>query len=205
MDTDALIEALARDAAPVSRHAVARRLAAGIAAGSLASVLLLVAILGTASDLGRAIATRGFWASEALALSASAAGTFAAAKLARPETTLPKPTWILTLPLAAVVASAAAQAACGRMEGTVWMTAAEIVMLAAPILAGIVVALRKLAPTCLAAAGAAAGLASGGVAAALYGLNGLDQPTAHLLVRDSVAIALSSAIGALLGPRLLRW
>ena len=70
---------------------------------------------------------------------------------------------------------------------------------------GLLLALRWLAPTRLRAAGAAAGLAAGAWAACLYCLHCPETAAPFILVWYSAGITLATGLGALLGPRLLRW
>lgn len=64
---------------------------------------------------------------------------------------------------------------------------------------------RDLAPTRLAMTGAAIGAAAGGVGAMVYAMYCPLDGFAFVSVWYAVAIALSSAFGALFGARLLRW
>jgi hypothetical protein len=66
-------------------------------------------------------------------------------------------------------------------------------------------ALRGLAPTRPRAAGLAAGLLAGAIGAFAYALACHEVSVAFVALWYSLGIALSGALGALLGPRLLRW
>jgi hypothetical protein len=81
----------------------------------------------------------------------------------------------------------------------------RIVALSVPVFIGLCVVIRGQAPTNLRASGAAAGLLSGAVAATAYALACPESSAAFILVWYSAGIALATAIGALLGPKLLRW
>jgi hypothetical protein len=80
-----------------------------------------------------------------------------------------------------------------------------ILLLALPIYGCEVVALRALAPTRPAVAGAAAGLAAGALAATFYGLHCPEQAAAFVATWYTLGIAAATALGAALGARLLRW
>jgi len=80
-----------------------------------------------------------------------------------------------------------------------------ILLLALPIYGCEVVALRALAPTRPAVAGAAAGLAAGALAATFYGLHCPEQAAAFVATWYTLGIAAAAALGAALGARLLRW
>ncbi len=72
-------------------------------------------------------------------------------------------------------------------------------------LAGILFALREGAPTRLRLTGAVAGLAAGGIAATLYASHCTDDSPLFFACWYSLAIGIVVALGAWLGPRLLRW
>ena len=66
-------------------------------------------------------------------------------------------------------------------------------------------ALKGAAPTRLAWAGAGAGLLAGALGALVYALHCPEMATPFLAVWYLVGIAIPTALGAILGPRLLRW
>ena len=71
-----------------------------------------------------------------------------------------------------------------------------------------VVALRgkaRLAPTRLTLAGALAGLFAGGMGAFVYAFHCPETAAPFVALWYSAGILLTTALGALLGPRLLRW
>lgn len=89
--------------------------------------------------------------------------------------------------------------------GTASVCAWSITGLSLPTLAAGFWALRGLAPTRLRWAGAAVGLAAGGAGALAYGVVCPETSTAFIALWYTVAMAVPAALGALLGPRLLRW
>jgi hypothetical protein len=80
-----------------------------------------------------------------------------------------------------------------------------VLMLSAPIFVGLLWSFRRLAPTRLRAAGAAAGLAAGSWAATLYCLHCPEVSALFVLTWYTLGIGMAAAIGALLGPRMMRW
>lgn len=74
----------------------------------------------------------------------------------------------------------------------------------APLLA-ILFALRNGAPERPALAGAAAGLFAGAIGAALYSMHCPDNSPLFVAVWYPIGIAIVTALGAMLGARLLRW
>ena len=80
-----------------------------------------------------------------------------------------------------------------------------IMAFSVPPLAGLVWALRGLAPTRPGLTGALAGLAAGGAGAAAYALH-CPEPTAPFLaVWYTLGVAGAGALGWIAGPRALRW
>jgi hypothetical protein len=80
-----------------------------------------------------------------------------------------------------------------------------IPLLSLPLLAAVLLALRQGAPTSRGAAGAAAGLVAGGLAAALYATQCIDDSPLFVAVWYTIAIGVVTVLGAVLGKRLLRW
>ena len=212
MDTDALIEALAADVRKVPRGAVERRLATGIVAGVSAALLLLLALLGLRSDLEAAAITPFFWGKAAFTFALGCAGLVLCAQLARPDIRWPRGSWLIALPLLALTLAAAGElAAVGRHDAAEllasprWSCVPAILMLTAPLSVGLIWAFRTLAPTRMRFAGAAIGLASASFGATIYGLCCEQSSPTFVLTRYTAAIAVAAAIGAIGGPRLLRW
>ncbi|PSJ43461.1 NrsF family protein [Allosphingosinicella deserti] len=212
MDTDALIEALARDAKPVPRRSFERRMAAGLSLGASFAFLMLVTGLGIQHDLLTAAVTPGFWGKAAYTSSLAMIGLLLSAQLARPSTRRLRGAWLVAAPIALLAVFAAAELAgidpntrSGLVREPLWTCVPLILALAVPIFIGLAGAIRQMAPTMLRAAGAAAGLATSGLAATLYGLYCQQLSATYILTRYTLAIALFSALGALIGPRLFRW
>ena len=90
--------------------------------------------------------------------------------------------------------------------GDTWrMCSWRILGFAAPVFMALVVVMRQLAPTRLRLTGAAAGLLAGGLSAAAYGLYCQESTAPFVVAWYSLGMAACALIGALLGPRLLRW
>ena len=80
-----------------------------------------------------------------------------------------------------------------------------LLALAMPMLLGLFWAFKQFAPGKMRAAGAAAGLASGAWAAAIYCLHCPESSALFILTWYTLGMVLSMTVGALLGPRLMRW
>ena len=90
--------------------------------------------------------------------------------------------------------------------GTSWLVcSASIVALGVPVLAALLWALRQLAPTRPAVAGAAAGVMAGSLAASVYSLHCTETSFAFFALWYVAGIATVTGLGALGGLRLLRW
>jgi hypothetical protein len=81
----------------------------------------------------------------------------------------------------------------------------KIPALSIPAFVILAAAVRRLAPTKLMHAGACVGLLAGGFGAVGYALHCHDDVVAFVALEYSVAILEVVAVGALLGPRVLRW
>jgi len=213
MKTEELIGVLATGLRPVRRGAAATRLAWRAAAGGVVAVALLLAILGARADLAPSLAVPGFWLKWAFTLTL-AVGSFAAAlRLGRPDARMGA-LWIpLALPPLAVgvlalveLAGAPAEVRADLWLGSTWQRCLVFVTaLSLPVLIGVLSALRQLAPTQLALTGLLAGLLAGSISAAVYVLHCPEVSAAFLATWYTLGILASGAIGALSGPRLLRW
>jgi hypothetical protein len=149
----------------------------------------------------------------AYTISLGAAAIGVVAQLARPEPVSLRAFWPVTVPFLLLAAVAIAEMAhvppgewFAMWLGRSWTKCPWLVlMLAAPIFIGLLWSFRRLAPTRLRATGAAAGLAAGAWAATLYCLHCPEVSALFVLTWYTLGIGLAAAIGALVGPRLLRW
>ncbi len=90
--------------------------------------------------------------------------------------------------------------------GSTWRVCPwRIIALSIPIYLIVVVAVRGLAPTRLTLAGAAAGLLAGGLSVVVYGLYCQESAAPFVAAWYSAGIAGCTGLGALLGPRFMRW
>jgi len=90
--------------------------------------------------------------------------------------------------------------------GSSWQRCSlRIASLAVPIFAGACWAIRRQAPLRLRATGAVAGLVSGGIAATVFAFACPESGMGFILVWYTLGIAISAALGAMIGPRVLRW
>lgn len=213
MKTEELIARLSHDMPPVSRHAVGNRLALGIFAGGCLSVILLALTLGIRPDLWLAMTSKIFWVKWGYTASVAGIAVLSTAQLARPDSGRPRRLWLLAVPLVFLVALAAGELVrTPRSEwlamwlGETWTKCPWLVLLlSVPIFGGMLWSFRRLAPTRLREAGATAGLAAGASAATAYCLHCPEVSVLFVLTWYTLGILLAALVGALLGPRLLRW
>lgn len=211
MRTDALIDILARDAGPAPRALAARRLALAALAGLLASATIAVAVLGAIP--ASLFASHVPWSKIAYAGALALAAGWLAARLSRPAAPVERPrdaTSAVVLAMAAIgAASLWAEPPGMRLAvllGGSWSTCPwSVLALSLPALAATLHAMRGLAPTRPRAAGAAAGLLAGSIGAVGYALHCPEAALAFVATWYTAGIAFAGALGAALGPRVLRW
>ena len=213
MQTDQLIAMLARDPEPVPAGVVRRRHAQALGWGLAGSAILMAIFLGVRPDLSEASRLPMFWAKLALPLVLLLVAVAGAARLSRPGVALGRVAAIVPLPVVAIWALAAvvllAAAPPERVSllfGGTWNTCPfNIAFLSAPFFVGAFWAMKGLAPTRLALAGAFAGLMAGAAGALVYCLHCAEMSPAFIGTWYLLGIAIPALAGALLGPPLLRW
>jgi len=211
MKTDALIDMLARDAGPAPRALAARRLSPAAAAGLLVSAALAIAWFGAIP--AQMFATAVPWTKLAYAGALALAAGWLTARLSRPAAPIAQPrrmTVLVLLSMALVGSVSLVSTPAGtRMDavfGESWLTCPwSVLALSVPALAATLWAVRGLAPTRLRAAGFAAGLLAGSVGAFGYSLSCPEASPAFVAIWYTLGIAFTGAVGAALGPRMLRW
>jgi hypothetical protein len=213
MNTEQLIEALTRNVQRVTPHAVVKRVGFGIAAGCMVAIACVTAVLGVRPDLQVAIHGFSFWMKWIYSASLGLCAAYTVTQLARPTPGSLRSLWFLAVPVLILLGIA-----IGELTGTSpanwprmwlgrsWMICPWLVLaLAAPIYAGLLWSFQKLAPARLRAAGATAGLAAGAWASAIYCLRCPEVSALFVLTWPTLGIAFAAGLGALLGPRLMRW
>jgi hypothetical protein len=212
MKTDELVSLLAASAAPVPANAVGRRFALAMGWG-VAGALLLLFTLGIRDDLAQAASELMFWIKPAFAAGLALAALVAAERLARPgmrlglvRAALAAPVLLLWLVAAAVLLNAAPAQRAELIFGESWKACPfNIALISLPLFAATLWAMKGLAPTRLALAGAGAGLLAGALGALVYALHCPESAAPFLAVWYLLGIAIPTLAGAVLGPRLLRW
>ncbi len=213
MKTDELIDMLAEGVTAVPRHAAARNLRAALWMTLPVVFVLMVAMFGMRRDLAQVAMLPMFWIKLLLPASMALAAFWVAQRLARPGVHVGYRWLAVAAPLVCMVllglmvlVGAPAGERSALVMGSTWKTCSSIItLLSVPIFAASILAMRQLAPTRLRLAGAAAGALSSGAAAAVYALHCPEMTAPFLGVWYVLGMLVPMAIGAWLGPRLLRW
>ena len=213
MRTDDLVTMLATGADAVPRRAARRRLGLAALVGLLVAVAILLTGYGVRGDLAEVIGRPMFWLKQLFPLVIAVASFVAVQRLARPGVAVRRAWAGVVAPVALVWSMAIVTwfttPEAQRMPsllGQSWRTCAlSIGLMALPGFVAALAALRGLAPTRPALAGAAAGALAGGVGAAVYALHCVELTAPFLAVWYVIGISLPVVAGAVLGPRLLRW
>ena len=213
MRTDDLVTMLATGAGAVQPNPALRRYATAVGCGTLGAALLMATLLGPRPDLAAAILLPMFWVKLAFVVCLFAASLLAALRLSRPGLSLAWVPGALAAPvlaiwlLAAVVLARADPAQrAGLFFGDTWNSCPLLIaMLSAPVFVAVVWAMKGLAPTRLRLAGAAAGLLSGAVGTLVYSVHCPEMEAPFIGFWYLLGMLIPTAVGALLGPRLLRW
>lgn len=212
MRTDELIAQLSEAPQPVPRHAALQTLALGLTAGAVAAFVLLWGTLGFRHDFATAVAGWSYWAKFAYSFAIAVAGFFVVKQLSHPGLRAGHRALLLAIPFIILALGAIWEwtSAPPEMHHKLmfghsalicpWL----IVGVSLPVLAGILWAMRKLAPTDP-AAGAAAGLFAGAVGAWIYGFACNEWSMVFVALWYTAGILLTAAIGYLSGRVLLRW
>jgi hypothetical protein len=213
MKTDDLVAMLSTGDVAVPRRAASRRLRMALLAGVPVSLMILLVEYGVRRDIVQAMFWPMFWIKVLFPLCIAVAGYVAVQRLARPGVEA-RHAWLgAALPVLGIWALAVAawfgapvDERVPSLMGQSWrICAASISLMALPVFVAALVALKGLAPTRPALAGAAAGALAGGVGASVYALHCMELTAPFLAVWYVSGIAVPVLVGAVLGPRLLRW
>ncbi|MFM9973093.1 MAG: DUF1109 domain-containing protein [Beijerinckiaceae bacterium] len=211
MKTDELIFRLASGAGPTKKLEIGRDLTLVVCAGLILCSVLSLGVRGLVPEAmwtGAALWTKLFYT---LALAACSAWLFHL--LAFPGKRI-VPAFRAALLVALLMALAGALSVFSvppeeRLTALMGKTALicpwVIPLLSLPTLGALFHLMKRFAPTELRWVGMVSGLLAGSVGAAGYALSCVEQSISFVAVWYSVGILLSAGLGAVLGPRFLRW
>jgi hypothetical protein len=211
--TEDLVSALASAVEPVDRKRAARQLVLAWITGLLVSVLFLAGVLRVNATLPLEAMIPMFWVRAAFCASLMCVSILAVKRLGHPGTRLGRVPVGLALPVLAMWGLAAVTLAEAPKEERIPLLLGHtalvcpwlITLLAAPWFVALIWAMRELAPTRLRLAGAGVGLAAGASGALVYTLHCPELASPFLSVWYVLGMLFPAAMGAMLGPRLLRW
>ncbi|MGV8842953.1 MAG: DUF1109 domain-containing protein [Pseudomonas sp.] len=213
MKTDDFISMLATGVTPIDRHALAKRFGVAALVGLVTAALLVIIIIGVRPDLATVAATPIFWAKIAFPLSLMIGALSVVMRLARPGVTPGAGKFLIIAGVAAVWAgslyvliTATPDTRVALILSETWRVCAlNITLLSIPGFIAVFWALRGMAPTRLRLTGACGGLLAGATATLAYCLHCPEMEVPFWGVWYLLGMLIPTVIGALLGPRWLRW
>jgi hypothetical protein len=209
--TDELIARLSADLKPIRRMAMARLLIGATLVSTVVAVIAMLMLLGMRPDMETASATMVYWTKFGYALALGLLGLAATLVLARPDGRTSWPWLAIIGLLAALLVLAVFQLAQAEdmmplvMGSSILRALTYIPVLSLPMLLGVLLALRRLAPRNPTLAGFAAGIMAGGTGAWVYTFACDEAGMMFLALWYTLGIVIVGALGAVLGRFLLRW
>ncbi len=214
MKTDDLVTLLATGTEAVDARAPTRRYLTAVTLGTVVATSLVAGLLGFRPALLHDALEPMFLVKEGFCAALCAAALVAVARLSRPGVRLGLvPVLGLAAPVLAMWVLAAvallATAPQDRADLVLGQTAGVcpflIALVSIPVFAAMMWTMRGLAPTRLRLAGAAGGLAAGAIGALVYSLHCPELAAPFLAIWYVLGMLIPAAVGAWLGPRMLRW
>ena len=213
MKTEDLVSLLSTGAEAVDLRLTSRRWLLALAGGALVAFLLTAGLLKLNPALWHETLKPMFWVRESYCAVLGVLGFVVVVRLARPGLRLGLAPMgisvaVIVMWVLAVVALVAAspQNRAGLILGhTAGVCPFLITLIAAPLLIALLWVMRSLAPTRLRWAGAGAGFTAGSIGALVYTLHCPELAAPFLGIWYLLGMLIPTAIGAWLGPRLLRW
>jgi hypothetical protein len=212
METEQLIRTLAADN-PHRTRPVGFVLALALLAAAPVSLVSFFMVLGFRPDVMTAMHNPFFDLKFVVTLALAISAIIVGLHLSRPEASFKGWGWLLLIPAGIIVVGIASEMMMPQRlpmmtrlighNSRVCMTA--IPLLSLPLLAGALIGLRHGAPARPALAGALAGLISAGLAATLYASHCTDDSPLFVATWYSIGTAVVTALGALIGARVLRF
>jgi hypothetical protein len=210
--TSEFIAALAADPVPEPIH-FRRRFAAALALGLVGALALYALFVGPRPDFAEAVGTVRFDLKFVDSLALALPSLLLLVRLARPDAEpgalglwLFAPLVLLAFAVSVELAITPSDEWMKRLVGHNWMYCTTMIpMMAAPILAALIIAMRAGAPQHPARTGALAGAAAAGIAAFLYASHCPDDSPLFVATWYPLATLVCAAVGALAGRRFLAW
>jgi hypothetical protein len=213
MKTEELVALLAVGENAIDPHTAERRYAQAMSFGLPAAGLLMVTLLKLRPDLSEAVLLPDFWIKAGFVASLAGAALFAVLRLSRPGARIDQVPMLLAAPVLVIWSLAAyalfdavPQQRPGLFFGATWKSCPLLIaLLSVPLFAGVMWAMKGLAPTHTRFAGFAAGLLAGSTAALIYSLHCPEMATPFIGFWYLLGMLIPAVVGALLSDKLLRW
>lgn len=211
MNTDQLIDQLSQDAQPLANPVALLTGALALAwCASLAGLMLFEgAPLHHLAQTGpAALAVKLAFAATVggLAAKAAVAAGRPGSRLGGSVAAIGLPVLILAMVMLLELQSVAAERRDNLLFGTsYWQCIASVTLASLPILGGLMLAYRRLAPTRLSLAGFLVGLSAGAFGALAFALFCHESAASFLLTAYTPAMLIPALLGALGARILLRW
>lgn len=213
MKTNDFIGMLANQTPSVDRRAPAHRFALALLLGLVAAMLLMAAGLGLRPDLAEVVHRPMFWLRLALPVGIASAAMWLTLRLSRPGVRigarwagLAAPVVVAWAGMAVVLARASADSRVALVLGHTWRVCPILIaLLSMPAFAAMLWAVRGMAPVRPRITGAAVGLLAGATATVAYCLHCPEMSPAFWSTWYLLGMAIPATVGALIGPRVLRW
>ena len=213
MKTDQLIDLLSTNVEPVKSGYIKKTLVFALLIGGVAAFCVMLTTVGLRSQTSDRLHPGYLVLKLLFTISLVGLGATLLARLMRPGQSDRKQFTLIVVPFlmiagAGMIALAFGEPmAWGRMLfGMHWVTCLLCIPLFAVVpFAALVWALRRGAPTNLTQTGAIAGLVAGALGATAYAFHCPDDSVPYIAIWYGTLVALCGMIGAILGPRLLRW
>ncbi len=212
MKTSELIAALAADPVP-EPISLNRRVAVALVVGFLVSLAIYGLFMGPRPGIAEAAKTVRFWLKFVNSFAFALPSLLLTLRLARPDAEPRALALLLIAPFVLLAAGVVAELLVvpqgewlTRLVGHNSMFCMRMIpLLAAPLLAALIVALRAGAPLHPGLTGALAGAASAGIAALLYSSHCPDDLPLFVATWYPLATLICIGVGVLAGRRFLTW
>lgn len=213
MKTDELIDMLGTNVSPVRYGQLRNTLIIALTVGAVTAFCLMLATLGMPADQGNGEYFGFKLLALAFTLGIVAAGSNFLFRAARPAESGRRPLLFIRLLFFAIVVAGIIAlvlvhpaAWTGMLFGAQWTACLICIPLFSVVpFAALIWALRNGAPTNLVRAGSITGLVAGALGAAAVAFHHSGESLPFIALWYGGPIAICALVGALLGPRLLRW
>jgi hypothetical protein len=213
MKTDDLINMLASGPDVAAPKVPLQKFAMVVSSGVLLSVILMLTVLGLRPNMSELAMLPAFWIKMAFVVALAVCGWLAVTQLATPGARtkqlpllIASPILLIWLLAAASMLNATPEQRADLFWGDTWHYCSWLIaILSLPIFIAILRVMRQMAPTRLRLAGAGAGFAAGAAATLIYSFHCPEIAAPFIGFWYVVGILIPCILGALIGPRILRW